>query len=398
MHHNKTLAQAILVILILLSVNLYATDPTELTTCSYCKKATSTLDFYCTHCGTWWLSPDNIIKNEVTIAADYDKSNYDGQYVYYTVDTSKFAISIDSLVFNIIFRHYFDSRYQHPIVPFSFIPYNYRCSYIDISALYSDITLEHEETGGPGGDINSKGNHNIKGFSLDGIYFLKKLFFGGNILYSKLSGEKPFADEHSNKQIHLNGVIGLYSSKSKVGIRTGFRNIKIKGVVEKSDYQKIRFNPFIEYSPTPQSLIAAGVDYIFEIDTNCYEFYIPVQASYVTLDNWWQFNVLFSYYQTKQVPIDSTEIIISGKMEKMYRNSSVYIKPQYIKTERELLGLFNDQYSITCLNLGATYAFMKRHALLDASVYYGFGTYKIISNPSGDATKYGGNIEIKLLF
>ncbi len=361
-------------------------NASEFTTCSNCKQAFSTRSLYCTHCGAWWTSPDHIVKNEISIMTDYYKMDADG------TEPAPYTIMYDTLSFGLTFRHYFNTRYQHPIVPFSFIPYNYRSDYIEFSAGLSDINYEFHELDDPGLMGNYKDSKSHEFFSLNGLYHLEKVFFGGNLAYSNLTIDDVDSDEYSDKLFAFGGSVGYHNTMAKLGLNLQYSNISRNRTYALEDNNSVSINPFIEYLPTPTMLISAGFNYLSKSseDDND-EYAIPVQVKYVTLDDWWEFIFSFSYNDEK----DGLNILdLSLEINKMFLDASVFIKPQYIRRTREDT---EGEYKTTRIHFGGTHAFMSRHVMLTVSGFYGFGDSSFMF-PDTDITDYRGQVTLKAFF
>lgn len=383
MYNPRIIHLLVLIIMVLTFTGLSAQ---EKTTCSYCKQAFTTRSLYCTHCGTWWVSPDNIIKNEMTLAGYFDRTESEGTGLDTLGNPSDFTGSDDRLAVEFSFRHYFNSRYQHPIVPFSFIPYNYRSDFIEAAVSLSDISSEFDF---PGGDIDTEHNAKAMTVALSGIRHLDKMFLGGSLTYSKRFDDELASDEWSDQWIVVRGNAGYYNPSTKIGVDIQLQDIKYNGDGGESGDQNLRLKPFVEYLPTPTLLLTGSVDYLFDTGDDYYKYGIPVEMRYITLDNWWEFAILFSYYGDKS---DLEEVNIAVEIGKLYRNSSVFVKPQYTRTSNKN---FDGTITGTRVLFGGTHAFMNRRFLLTASAYYGSGED---FDPAKDISEYGGSLNIKAFF
>ncbi|UCD17501.1 MAG: hypothetical protein JSV44_00920 [Candidatus Zixiibacteriota bacterium] len=384
MYSTKTV-NCIVLSVILLCLTFSSLGASEFTTCSYCKQATTTRSLYCTHCGTWWLGRDNIIKNEIRSVLAYSSFEFKGPGLDDQGELAEDRTETrDTLAAGVSFRHYFNSRYQHPIVPISFIPYNYRNNFIEGAAVMAsdneEFDVPHSETG-----------RNLLGVRLNGFYHLENVFIGGNLAYSRQTDDELDADDWLNQSISVGGTFGYHNPDARIGVNLGFRDTRRDSSTKDFNSQYFEVGCFGEYMLTPAFLLAGSIEYLTESGEDYYEFRIPVYMKYIILDSWWEFAPSFSFYQNE---IDIEEFDYRFKISKLYRNTSISAQPQY--TIRKITGI-SGSMRVFRIHAGGTYAFMNRSMQVSVSAHYGFGE-EDINYPERDISTYSGKLDLEYFF
>ena len=76
------------------------------------------------------LSPATCYAGEVDLELDGDAIKRELAFGGSQLMVSNRTCSVDTLTAALRARYYFNSRYHNPGVPFTFVPYNYRASYV----------------------------------------------------------------------------------------------------------------------------------------------------------------------------------------------------------------------------------------------------------------------------
>jgi len=391
MLHPKTLYTFLFIILAGLCIPSQArTD----TICDFCGASIPSGQSYCDKCGNWISSVDNEIKYEFSATAGYNHANMNAVFTMGDGDdiwVSDWENTYDTVTLAASYRFYLKPRYQHPDVPFAFIPYNYRSNFLDIAA----ARVNDEYTYDDKGDYPnySKLEYNARLFSVNTLYYFDRVFVGGGLDYTYQTRDDFESDDWLNQAVILSGTFGFHNPRHRIGMNIQFHDLSYDRSYKDDDAQFFRLKPFVEYLPTPKILLGIGLDYFLETGSNSsyYELKIPLLAKYIMTEHWWEFVASFSYYNNEN---DINEYDLQVGIRKFFHDISVHLLSGYFRRTNDFA---SGAFEYVKVQAGADIALCNRTILLGTSGYYHSGESSFV-DPAPDYDNYGINGGLHLFF
>jgi len=243
--------------------------------------------------GNWLTSEENVLKHEIRLNPAFNRitQKFDG------TDTSgreiEYKYTYDYYSIEMAYRYYLNRRYYNKDVPFTYIPYNYRSSYIEVSGSYNAESDEYDYFG----------THKYHGgyTSVDFLNHAENLFYGASFEYLERSEKNAF---NRTETIDIEGSIGYYNNNGKYGLGVGYENIWSgrQYRISRDNRMLVRF--FGEEMINPSLVVSASVNYLFDTDGGDeYWFEIPISGAYLIPYAWWEFETGFCYTKSKLISI-----------------------------------------------------------------------------------------------
>ena len=343
----------------------------------------------------WPTSKHTIIKHELSqymswgrATTEYDLYGYWGQVI------GSEKADLDTLNIGLGYRYYFNSRFNHPGLPYAFVPYNYRSNYFEVS--------------GNIGDFNSKINFDIDGDSQENkygsgtkslsttyIYHHKKVFHGLSGAFYRETDDESFDEDYQIERKLIGANLGLYTIKFKYGVLGQWQDVSGFRKVGASFHQEIngtfiRIMPYLEETFSPYLMVAGAFDYGWRSDAGEYKYYrIPLLCSYLNYDVMCEFNVSGEYI-TRDYGDDyifsiskTYNLIIKGSARKFLNDISIIGGFTY---ENFRIKDYEGSESMVTLSAGGDIT-INRRITFSLSLWYGTGNNNI--EWKGDLARYG---------
>ncbi|MBN2227454.1 MAG: hypothetical protein JW763_08820 [candidate division Zixibacteria bacterium] len=339
------------------------------TICDFCGASIPAYQPYCDQCGNWMVSGNNEIDFAFSTTIGYNRAKMNAVSTFNLGQLQLVADwerTEDTLAAVATYRFYLKPRYQHPNVPFAFIPYNYRNNIVDIAGAFinDDYTLIDK------GDLpfHSELGFKAKVLGINTLYYFNRIFVGGGLRYMRQTRDDLESDDWCNRTVILSGSFGFYNPQNRTGITIQFHDLSYDRSRGDEDMQFIRLSPFIEYLPTPEILLGANLDYYFESgESDYFETKFPIWAKYIMTEYWWEFIASLSYYNDYE---DIHEYDFQVSARKYIHDISVHVMYGYF---RRTIDAMSGGFEYIKTQTGADIALYDRTILLDVSGFYHIG-------------------------
>ena len=220
--------------------------------------------------------------------------------------------SVDTLTAALRARYYFNSRYHNPGVPFTFVPYNYRASYVEaiVGAIRETVDCRYWIE-----DISHHYwfEHSVDfedwrpGIGVSIINYFPKHFVTGGMSYSHMDGINKAYDVN----VHVGA--GWHGPNYRVGADVSLWEECIDSqrygyplhwsydewLQSIQTYMYGALEPFVEFTPRPYLKFAAAYRRTYDTDSDFWSVHIPISVSCTVIDWWLEFESQYVHYHEK---------------------------------------------------------------------------------------------------
>lgn len=325
-----------------------------------------------THQNIWPSYDQNPIRHEITQLFAFNRflTKFDGADL--VGNPMRFDLEYDTLDIGIGYKYYFNSRYNHPDIPFGYMPYNYRSSVIEVAGILGDLTFKSEQRWGYQPTSNAETERSIKIISGGYTYYQSKIFHGLGGSYYRKTDDDLATDEFLVERKSMSATFGHHSPQGRFGIATFWQNIsgnrKFGSLLDSEvNGTYFRIIPFLEQTPKPNILIATAFDFIWRSDAGDFKSYtIPLQIKHLNFRKWWEFGIGTSYSFDDN---DMRRFRIGGFTRKFIKDFSVSFGVDYF---RRWIKDTDNIFSMVTFKTGGELTFNRR-ITIGVSTWFGVG-------------------------
>jgi len=277
-----------------------------------------------------YLPPEgDPIKNEVGAAFGY--SHFTSEFLYRDWDTGSLRTvhgTHDTLSYTVGYRRYFNRRYTHPEVPFGYVPYNYRNSYLECVAVIAQDKSERTPVRiSRWHTVGGTGSNTYGAFRIALVNHTRRIFYRGELQIAGDFGSRDLGDYRASLGVGLENAVAKLGLDAVITVHTrGSHTNTALGSRTSLEYTP---TPYVRVATTPTWLLDWGAPDIWELSA-------PVSVAVMIPSLWLEIEPYFRYHRVSSGRWGSDEeYVASLTVRDYFSSSSVYGRIRYSKIEDE---------------------------------------------------------------